>query len=431
MKKKSPTNCRILLRYENDELVVVAVVVVPILWRLLVLILNPLFDVRRNESQSDMCDGHDLNSNRLFGDIYIFYGGKYIFYTLSLYFSRYSIRVMLEDGIAVGFPEESDPTDAVTESLDTTTDIGPLFARFSAPRSQTRTRIALVSDAHVSTGKQGTWKVFHRTRARLRTVIEDVNAHDVDAVVFAGDLTEDGSVADFDTVRSLLSDLDVPFVAVPGNHDVPKSFDGHETPTLSSFESDFAPDGIPFHRRMGGVDIIGLNSASTPTGTLSDCHDGCISDDQLAWLEETLPNTDSPIVVSHHNLPGLAEKTDAHSWRSSFPMRNATELAELFSRYDVPLHISGHLHVPATAETMGVRELLAPSLCSFPQAYLLLDIDQHGTTVRFVPTAGREDTMEAYMHAKKDSARSSALAEITVDRLASLPLVDEQLLVSH
>lgn len=338
---------------------------------------------------------------------------------------------MLEDGRTAGFSEEFGPADAVTESPETTTDIGPLFARFSAPRSRTRTRIAVVSDMHVSTEKQGTWKVFHRTRDRLRTVIEDVNDNDVDGVVFAGDLTEDGSVADFETVRSLLSSLEVPFVAVPGNHDVPKSFDTHETPALASFESDFTPGGLPFHRRIGGVDIVGLNSASTPAGTLSDCHDGCISDDQLAWLEETLPKTDAPIVVSHHNLPGLGDKTDAHSWRSSFPIRNAGELAELLSRYDVPLHVSGHLHVPATAETMGVRELLAPSLCSFPQAYLLFDIDQSGTTVRFVPTAGPDGTREAYMHAKKDSARSSALAETTVARLGSLPLVDEGLLVSH
>ncbi len=338
---------------------------------------------------------------------------------------------MLEDGITVGFSKESDSTNAVTESPETTTDIGPLFARFSYPRSQTRTRIAVVSDMHVSTEKQGTWKVFHRTRDRLRTVIEDTNSLNVDAVVFAGDLTEDGSVEDFETVQSLLAGLDVPFVAVPGNHDVPKSFDSHETSPLSDFVSNFAPDGLPFHRQVGGVDIIGLNSASTPTGALDDCHDGRISADQLAWLEETLPKTDAPIVVSHHNLPGLADETDAHSWRSSFPMRNATELAELLSEHDVPLHVSGHLHVPAIAETMGVRELLAPSLCSFPQAYLLFDIDQHGTTVRFVPTAGTEETREAYMHAKKDSARSSALAEITIARLGSLPLTDERLLVSQ
>lgn len=335
---------------------------------------------------------------------------------------------MLEDGIAVESSEGPRSTDAVTESLEK--EIGPLFARFSHPRTRTRTRIAVVSDPHVSTEKQGTWKVFHRTKERLRTVIDDANSLGVDAVVFAGDLTEDGSLADFETVRSLLADLDAPHFSVPGNHDVPKSFDAHETPTLSSFESDFTPDELPFHHRVGGVDIVGLNSASTPTGALADCHDGCISSEQLAWLEDVLPELDAPVVVSHHNLPGLDDGSGTHSWRSSFPMRNATDLAELLSRHDVPLHVSGHLHVPAVAETMGVRELVVPSLCSFPQAYLLFDIDALGTTVRFVPTAGQTGTREAYTAAKKDSARSDALAEISLSRLESLPLADEQLVVS-
>ncbi|ODR79724.1 metallophosphoesterase [Haladaptatus sp. W1] len=338
---------------------------------------------------------------------------------------------MIEDGTAAGLRNESHPTEAVSESPSENADAGPLFARFSHPRSATRTTVAVVSDAHVSTEKRGTWKVFHRTRDRLETVIADANAREVDAVVFAGDLTEDGSVADFETVRSLLSDLDAPHVAVPGNHDVPKSFDSHETPPLSSFESAFTPDGFPFHERVGGVDVIGLNSASTPDGTLSDCHDGRISADQLAWLDDTLPKTDAPIVVSHHNLPGLRDETDAHSWRSSFPIRNATDVADVLSEHDVPLHVSGHLHVPAIAETRGVRELVAPSLCSFPQAYLLFEIGPLGTAVRFVPTADPAGTREAYMHAKKDSARSDALAEMTLDRLASLPLEDEPLLVTN
>lgn len=311
------------------------------------------------------------------------------------------------------------------ESSDAHADAGPVFAHFTRPRSAVPTTIALVSDTHISSENRGTWKVFHRTQARLRTALADANTRDVDAVVFAGDLTEDGSAADFEAFDSLLSSLDVPFFAVPGNHDVPKSFDAHETPALSSFEADFTPGELPFHERIGGVDILGLNSAETPEGSLADCHDGEISAAQLAWLEEKLPKTDESIVVMHHNLPGLACEASVHSWRSSFPTRNADELASLLARHDVPLHVSGHLHVPSVAETNGVREIVAPSLCSFPQAYLLFEIDRTGTTVRFVPTADPEETREAYNHAKRDSARSDAVAEMTLDRLGALPLANE------
>ncbi|WP_049970539.1 hypothetical protein [Haladaptatus cibarius] len=77
-----------------------------------------------------------------------------------------------------------------------------------------------------------------------------------------------------------------------------------------------------------------------------------------------------------------------------------------------------------SAETNGVREIVAPSLCSFPQAYLLFEIDRTGTTVRLVPTANPEETREAYSHAKRDSARSDAVAEMTLDRLGALPLAN-------
>ncbi|WP_435153889.1 metallophosphoesterase family protein [Haladaptatus sp. DFWS20] len=316
-------------------------------------------------------------------------------------------------------------SDIAIESSTEHTDAGPVFARFTRPRSDVPTTLAVVSDMHVSTEKQGTWKVFHRTQSRLRTVLADANARDVDAVVFAGDLTEDGATQDFETLDSILSTLEVPFFAVPGNHDVPKSFDAHETPALSSFESDFAHGGLPFHERIGGVDILGLNSAETPDGSLADSHDGEISADQLAWLDDNVPNIDTPIVVMHHNLSGLSCEEGVHSWRSSFPTRNADELVDLLARHDVPLHVSGHLHVPSVTETNGIREIVVPSLCSFPQAYLLFEIGPAGTTVRFVPTADPEETKEAYVHAKRGSARSDAVAEMTLDRLSALPLADE------
>ncbi len=305
-------------------------------------------------------------------------------------------------------------------------DSGPVFARFERPRSVVPTTITVVSDTHISAENRGTWKVFHRTQDRLRTVLSDANARDVDAVVFGGDLTEDGETNDFDALGSLLSTLDVPFVAVPGNHDVPKSFDAHETPSLSSFEDEFTPGELPFHERVGGVDVLGLNSAAMPDGSLADCHDGEISPDQLAWLDETLPTLETPMVVAHHNLPGLTSEVGVNSWRSSFPTRNADELADVLANHDVPLHVSGHLHVPSVAVANGVREVVAPSLCSFPQAYLLFEVGPAGTTIRFVPTADPEATREAYSHAKKDSARSDAVVEMTLDRLSALPLADER-----
>lgn len=305
-------------------------------------------------------------------------------------------------------------------------DAPPMLARFARPRTETRTTLAIVSDPHVSTAKEETWKVFHRTERRLRAAVTDIEARDVDGVVFAGDLTEDGRPADFELVADVLSDLRVPFVAVPGNHDVPKDFDDHETPPISDFEADFTPGELPFHERIGGVDVLGLNSASNPDGSLDDCHGGEVSPTQLDWLDNTLPETETPIVVSHHNMAGLADRTDADPAILHSPLGDDEEFTETLARHDAALHLSGHVHLPAVTENRGVRGAVVPALCSFPQAYTLLEVGPDGTTLRIVPVADREGVAESYRLAQSHSARSRGVSNVVAEQLADLPLVDER-----
>lgn len=309
------------------------------------------------------------------------------------------------------------------DGSDTTA--GPVLAHFSHPRAAESTTLAVISDAHVSTDHEGSWKVFHRTVERLETATADATARDVDAIVLPGDLTKDGAHADCEAVESVLADCPMPTLAVPGNHDVPKSFDTHEVPGLDEFEAMFTPGELPFHERVGGLDLIGLNSASAPDGSLADTHAGAISDDEVTWLDDTLSDVETPIVFSHHNLPGLLE-TKTFSWRASYPVGNVGALVDVLADHDVPLHISGHLHVPAVAASQGVREVVCPSLCSFPQATLLVTVDERGTTIRLVPTADRAGISESYMLAHDDSSHSRAVAELVVDQLRAFPLAVEE-----
>ena len=321
-------------------------------------------------------------------------------------------------------PDESgEPDRQGTDGREPTA--GPLLARFARPRTDEPTTLAVIADAHVSVDGEGSWKVYHRSESLLGTALDDAAARGVDAVVFAGDLTRDGARTDFETVERLVRDCPVPTFAVPGNHDVPKAFDDHDVPSVREFEDAFTPDGLPFREHVGGVDLIGLNSASSPDGSLAGTHDGAISGGEVAWLDATLADADTPVVVSHHNLPGLLE-TEAFAWRSSFPVGNAGELVEVLARHDAPLHVSGHLHVPAVAESRGVRELVCPALCSFPQAYLVVTVDESGTTVRLAPAADEEGVAESYVLALDDTARSQAVAELVADQLRALPLVEER-----
>lgn len=301
---------------------------------------------------------------------------------------------------------------------------GPVLARFARPTGP-RTTFVVVADPHVTARATGTWKVFHRTEARLRAAIREANRLDVDGVVFLGDLTKDGAPEEFDHVDDLLSELRVPFVAVPGNHDTQKA-DTPETPPLEAFESAYTPGSLPFCEQVSGVDLIGLNSASMPDGSLAETHAGAISTDQLAWLDSILPETDNPVVTLHHTVSGASSFTEELGDEEHYRVRNPTAFVDVLAAHDVALVLSGHVHWPVVSRLKSTYELTAPAACSFPQASLLVSVEPRGTTVSMMPLADQAGYLEAYRHASRAEGRGQIMTERVEDGFfASFPLVDE------
>jgi len=135
---------------------------------------------------------------------------------------------------------------------------GPLLARLARPRTESRHRIAIIADPHVTDGT-GTWKVAHRSKARFERAIDHANSCDI--AFLAGDLTGDGRTESFEMVETCLAALDVPWVAVPGNHDVPKAFDGHSGVPVSTFTDRYTP-GLPFTWDLGRITLVGIDTAT-------------------------------------------------------------------------------------------------------------------------------------------------------------------------
>ncbi|WP_433627251.1 metallophosphoesterase family protein [Halomicrococcus sp. NG-SE-24] len=292
---------------------------------------------------------------------------------------------------------------------------GRPVARFDRPRATSPTTLGVVSDPHIAVDASGTWKMYHRSRERFRETLVALEREEVDALVITGDLTKDGEERNLDWMQSVLDD--VPMVVVPGNHDVKEV-------SVERFERRFTENGFPIRKRLDGLDVLGLNSAMTP-GT-GDVERGVVSDAQLDWLEETLPTATDPIVVTHHNLPGLHDHIGGHGWTPYPPVGNADALLDVLSCHDVPLHLSGHVHLLSLLWNSGVRGFVAPPLSSFPQAYALLDVDASGTTVRCRTAASQEDIEEAYADSQAHSVRSGVIARLNAKQLRSLPLVDER-----
>ncbi|MFO7833912.1 MAG: metallophosphoesterase [Halohasta sp.] len=313
-----------------------------------------------------------------------------------------------------------------------------VMARLAAPTTERPTRLAVLADPHVSTRADGSPKQFERTEGFLKAAITDINGRDVDAVVSVGDLTKDGAPWDFARVDDCLADLDSPFFAVPGNHDVPKTFDDHRSASRGRFVDQYTPGRLPYQVSVGGVDLLALDSAWTPAGDLRDSHDGRVTSGQLAWLEDRAETADCPVVFTHHTLPPTARQAASSGAATGVDMsavpvlRNGESVMETLGSAGVPLALTGHIHLPGVATRDGagsgtdsVTEITAPSICTFPQAYLLVDIDSRGTTVRYVSTASAGESIAAYSARLDGTAIDRAQAAVGATRTAGLPLVEE------
>ena len=330
-----------------------------------------------------------------------------------------------------------------------------VMARLAAPTTRYPTRLAVVSDPHVSTRASGSAKQFDRTESFLEATLNDINSRDVDAVVSTGDLTKDGAPWDFERVDELLAELSAPFFAVPGNHDVPKTFDDHPSASLGRFVDRYTPGSLPYDTRIGGVDLFGLDSAWTPDGDLCESHDGRITAAQLGWLKSRVAAADCPVVLTHHNLPPTASDLAAYGSATGVDMsgvpvmRNGEQVVEGLETAGVPLVLTGHIHLPGVARTGNAEastaaqstpaattdggitstpkltEITAPATCTFPQAYLLVDIDSRGTTVRYVPIATPTEAIESYRARNTGTEIDRGQAVLGSIRTAQFPLIEE------
>lgn len=273
--------------------------------------------------------------------------------------------------------------------------------------------LAVLADPHVAADATGTWKVYHRTAERLRTAVAAASEY-ADAAIVAGDLTRDGHPAEFDAIDDALAGLSVPWTAIPGNHDVPKSFDDHETP--AEFGERY--DRPPYTRECGDLTVLGLNTASAG-GDLRDTWGGRVGADQRAWLADRLREAGTPLVVSHHPVAALPDLPAAPRYRP-FQLQDADAVADVLTAGCAGLVVSAHHHVPAVASHGDTVEALAPATCSFPQASLHVEVDPRGTTLRLVPLADRAGLAEAHGLARDGKPLGRTVLKLVERRLGSV-----------
>jgi len=210
--------------------------------------------------------------------------------------------------------------------------------------------IAQISDLHITRPGELAYGRVDTAKALLRTIdaLNDLSPRP-DLVVISGDIADSALPEEYAHATKLLGALQVPFVAIPGNHDrrvlIRETF-----PDPAYGTSNCALNTV---RRVGGLDIFLIDS------TVAGAPHGELDAPTLAWLDGSLgASTTRPAFLFLHHPPfdtGIAY-TDA------VRLRNADALAAVLRRHQrVQLVAAGHVHRSAQTVFAGISASICPA----------------------------------------------------------------------
>ena len=198
------------------------------------------------------------------------------------------------------------------------------------------TKVIQISDPHIVPHGQLAYGRVD-TAIPLSDCVETINRvlpqiGPVDMAIVTGDLTDFGTVEEYQRFRDIMEPLQIPYRAVPGNHD---DLDAMR----SSFsDQDWMPKTGPINWTQDFEDLVLIGLDSSVSGKPH----GHLSAATLGYLQQALDAAcEKPVIVGVHHPPFLTgkEKMDIQNLRDSAALR------EILSAYrgEAKL-ICGHVH---------------------------------------------------------------------------------------
>ena len=210
-------------------------------------------------------------------------------------------------------------------------------------------RVVQVSDSHLS--PRAPFADEH-----WDAVVAHVAATQPDLVVHTGDISAFGDVDESDLrhARRRLGELPVPWVAVPGNHDI-----GDMAPTTEPVDArrrarytDVFGEAR-WHVPLGGWRLVGVDAQTL-------CSELAAAADEWSWLEAQLAPGDPVALFLHRPLRPFRSDTadDPHRYISG---RHRRRLSALLTGAGVRLVATGHVHQWWAGDLDGARHVWGPS----------------------------------------------------------------------
>lgn len=210
--------------------------------------------------------------------------------------------------------------------------------------------------------------------------ISHVNAKKPSFVLQGGDMTDRGTLAEHRILESKLSQLEVPFVAIPGNHD----YKGQE---IARFESQFGDTPRSFD--FQGVHFVMLDNA-----------DASLSESTFRFLEQDLEANQGKTTIVAMHVPPVFDGSSgwmqtlhdlAPAMVISPKVADAGQVkrfTDLMTKHHVNTVLSGHTHIPSETTMGGVHYVVAGSVggkigkTGVNHEYLSITVDQGTVNVK-------------------------------------------------
>jgi Icc protein len=221
--------------------------------------------------------------------------------------------------------------------------------------------IAQISDLHVKAPGALAYGRVDTARALARCVaaLNEFKPRP-DLVVISGDLADTPTAEEYEHVKRLLAQLELPFIGIPGNHD------SRELLRAAFPAQPYAAPSGPLNqtRSVAGLEVILLDSSvpGKPHGELDA--------PTLGWLDATLGLApERPALLFLHHPPFQAGIW--HMDRQN--LLNAGELAAIVSKHPrVKLVAAGHVH----RATLTTFANVAATICPAPNHAVDLDLGE-------------------------------------------------------
>ena len=204
-----------------------------------------------------------------------------------------------------------------------------------------------ISDVHISPYDQNP-KYSYRNAYLKRAISICNEIIKPDFVIDTGDISDFGTVSEWEKYKKIMSDLKLPHYVIPGNHDGYKAL-------LAQWPGHFQNSHFNFAGK--GVRFIGINSVKN-SRTYPDNIRGTITDPEFDWLKKQLSEIkpETPVCIFSHHLP-VGKRGKKYNIDD-----NREAALKLIKPYNVPLWAGGHYHYFLATNTGKTTFLISQSL---------------------------------------------------------------------